>query len=231
MNKSQLVDALAARIGDRRTAATAVDRLLETIVDTVGAGESVTLTGFGVFESRARAARPARNPRTGETVEVPATNVPAFRPGVAFRRAVGGTGALRVTSVPRPHPVVATAPAESAPVPAGAAVRVVAGPEAVAAEPEAQAQVAEPEVALKSATWPRPKALLVTVPAEGPRPESSRPVESTAADSNRKTAEAKVSAPFAVKAPAAKPAKAVKPAAKPAKGAKPGKGKKAKSKK
>lgn len=222
MNKAQLVDALAARIGDRRTAATAVDGLLETIVDTVGAGESVTLTGFGVFESRARAARVARNPRTGETVDVPATNVPAFRPGLAFRSAVGGTGAPRVTSVPRPHPVVATAPAELATIPAGPDVTVVAEPEAVAAEPE---------VAPKSATWPRPKALLVTVPAEGPRPESSRPVESTAADSNRRTAKAKVSAPFAVKAPAAKPAKAVKPAAKPAKGAKPGKGKKAKSKK
>ncbi|MBW0118953.1 HU family DNA-binding protein, partial [Pseudonocardia abyssalis] len=70
MNKTQLVDALAARIGDRRTAATAVDGLLETIVSTVGSGDSVSITGFGVFEPRVRAARVARNPRTGETVEV-----------------------------------------------------------------------------------------------------------------------------------------------------------------
>lgn len=93
MNKSQLIDALAARIGDRRTAAGAVDALLETIVETVVAGDSVSLTGFGVFETRARAARVARNPRTGEVVEVPATTVPAFRPGVGFRAAVGATEA------------------------------------------------------------------------------------------------------------------------------------------
>ena len=95
MNKSQLVDALADRLGDRRTAATAVDALLQIVVDTVRAGDSVSLAGFGVFESRARAARTGRNPRTGEAVEVPATTVPAFRPGTGFRNAVAGdeTGA------------------------------------------------------------------------------------------------------------------------------------------
>ena len=89
MNKTQLVDALADRLGDRRTAAAAVEGLLETIVDKVRSGETVTLTGFGVFESRARAARTARNPRTGVAVDVPATTVPAFRPGAGFRAAVG----------------------------------------------------------------------------------------------------------------------------------------------
>jgi DNA-binding protein HU-beta len=89
MNKTQLVDALTERLGDRRTAAAAVDGLLETVVETVRSGETVALTGFGVFESRARAARTARNPRTGETVAVPATTVPAFRPGAGFRAAVG----------------------------------------------------------------------------------------------------------------------------------------------
>jgi DNA-binding protein HU-beta len=90
MNKSQLVDALADRLGDRRTAATAVDSLLQIVVDTVRAGDSVSLAGFGVFESRARAARTGRNPRTGESVAVPATTVPAFRPGTGFRTAVAG---------------------------------------------------------------------------------------------------------------------------------------------
>ena len=65
MNKSQLVDALADRLGDRKTAATAVDALLQIVVDTVRSGDSVSLAGFGVFESRARAARTGRNPRTG----------------------------------------------------------------------------------------------------------------------------------------------------------------------
>ena len=93
MNKSQLVDALAERLGDRRAAATAVDALLQIVVDTVRAGDSVSLAGFGVFESRARAARTGRNPRTGEAVEVPATTVPAFRPGTGFRNAVAGDDA------------------------------------------------------------------------------------------------------------------------------------------
>jgi DNA-binding protein HU-beta len=93
MNKSQLVDALTDRLGDRRTAATAVDALLQIVVDTVRSGDSVSLAGFGVFESRARAARTGRNPRTGETVAVPATTVPAFRPGTGFRNAVAGDDA------------------------------------------------------------------------------------------------------------------------------------------
>lgn len=101
MNKTQLVDALAERLGDRRAAATAVEGLLETIVDAVRSGDSVSLTGFGVFEGRARAARTARNPRTGEAVAVPATTVPAFRPGAAFRSAVGdGAGAPAPRSTP-----------------------------------------------------------------------------------------------------------------------------------
>ena len=90
MNKSQLVDALADRLGDRKTAATAVDALLQIVVDTVRSGDAVSLAGFGVFESRARAARTGRNPRTGESVAVPATTVPAFRPGTGFRNAVAG---------------------------------------------------------------------------------------------------------------------------------------------
>src|SRR6186713_1812573 len=98
MNKSQLVDALADRLGDRKTAATTVDALLQIVVDTVRSGDSVSLAGFGVFESRARAARPGRNPRTGETVDVPATTVPAFRPGTGFRNAVAGQDAPAATT-------------------------------------------------------------------------------------------------------------------------------------
>jgi len=127
MNKSQLIDALAARLGDRRTAASAVDGLLSTIVDTVKAGESVSLTGFGVFEPRARAARVGRNPRTGQTVAVPAATVPAFRPGTGFKTAVGGTAtatappprpAARARAVEAPAKPAKTANAEKATKPA-----------------------------------------------------------------------------------------------------------------
>ena len=114
MNKSQLIDALAARLGDRRTAASAVDGLLSTIVETVKAGESVSLTGFGVFEARARAARVGRNPRTGQTVAVPAATVPAFRPGTGFKTAVGG-GASAPPSAARTRVAAAAAPAPAEP--------------------------------------------------------------------------------------------------------------------
>jgi len=108
MNKTELVDALAERLGDRRTAAAAVDGLLQTIVDRVRAGEPVTLTGFGVFEGRARAARTARNPRTGAAVAVPATTVPAFRPGARFRAAVGGAARAAAEPIaPDPAPAAA----------------------------------------------------------------------------------------------------------------------------
>ena len=125
MNKSQLVDALADRLGDRRTATTAVDALLQIVVDTVRSGDSVSITGFGVFESRARAARTGRNPRTGETVEVAATTVPAFRPGTGFRSAVAGEGAPAAitpgTPRRRPAPARSTASATNG-TPAAASV-------------------------------------------------------------------------------------------------------------
>jgi DNA-binding protein HU-beta len=116
MNKSQLIDALAARLGDRRTAASAVDGLLSTIVDTVKGGESVSLTGFGVFEPRARAARVGRNPRTGQTVAVPAATVPAFRPGTGFKTAVGGDASAPPSRAARTRAtaVAVSAPAEPA---------------------------------------------------------------------------------------------------------------------
>ncbi|MGH3822991.1 MAG: HU family DNA-binding protein [Pseudonocardiaceae bacterium] len=94
MNKAQLIDALAERLGDRKVAAAAVAALVDVVVRTVNDGERVTITGFGVFEKRARAARTARNPRTGQTVPVRQTDVPAFRPGTLFREVVSGTRVL-----------------------------------------------------------------------------------------------------------------------------------------
>jgi len=94
MNKAQLIDALAERLGDKKVAAAAVAGLVDVVVRAVNAGDKVTVTGFGVFEKRARAARTARNPRTGEAVIIQQTDVPAFRPGTLFREVVSGTRAL-----------------------------------------------------------------------------------------------------------------------------------------
>ena len=91
MNKAELIDVLTEKLGtDRRTATEAVEHVVDTIVRAVHAGESVTITGFGVFEQRRRAARVARNPRTGETVKVKPTSVPAFRPGAQFKALIAG---------------------------------------------------------------------------------------------------------------------------------------------
>ena len=76
MNKAELIEALAARLGDRKAASSALDAVLGEIQTAVTKGDKVSITGFGVFEKRARAARTARNPRTGETVKVKKTSVP-----------------------------------------------------------------------------------------------------------------------------------------------------------
>ena len=94
MNKAQLIDALAERLGDKKVATAAVAGLVDVVVRAVNAGDKVTITGFGVFEKRARAARTARNPRTGEAVIIQQTDVPAFRPGTLFREVISGTRAL-----------------------------------------------------------------------------------------------------------------------------------------
>jgi len=126
MNKAELIEVLTERLDtDRRHANDAVEHLIDAIVRAVQKGESVTITGFGVFERRRRAARVARNPRTGETVKVKPTSVPAFRPGAQFKAIVSGAqklpaegpavrrgavgGAVRKTAVKK-------APAKKAPV-------------------------------------------------------------------------------------------------------------------
>jgi len=95
MNKAELIEVLTEKLDtDRRHANDAVEHLIDAIVRAVQKGESVTITGFGVFERRRRAARVARNPRTGETVKVKPTSVPAFRPGAQFKAIVAGAQKL-----------------------------------------------------------------------------------------------------------------------------------------
>ncbi|MEB4208830.1 HU family DNA-binding protein [Mycobacterium sp. 94-17] len=95
MNKAELIDVLTTKLNtDRRQATAAVENVVDTIVRAVHKGDSVTITGFGVFEQRRRAARVARNPRTGETVKVRPTSVPAFRPGAQFKAVVSGAQRL-----------------------------------------------------------------------------------------------------------------------------------------
>lgn len=97
MNKAELIEALAARLGDRKTATSALDAVLAEVQAAVTKGDRVAITGFGVFEKRVRGARTARNPRTGESVKVKKTSVPAFRPGAGFKEMVASGKAPKNT--------------------------------------------------------------------------------------------------------------------------------------
>ncbi|MFE1785467.1 HU family DNA-binding protein, partial [Streptomyces sp. NPDC059506] len=94
MNKAQLVEAVADKLGGRQAAADAVDVVLDAIVRAVVAGDRVSVTGFGSFEKIERPARYARNPQTGERVRVKKTSVPRFRPGQGFKDLVSGSKKL-----------------------------------------------------------------------------------------------------------------------------------------
>ncbi|MFF9126128.1 HU family DNA-binding protein [Streptomyces sp. NPDC014889] len=94
MNKAQLVEAIADKMGGRQQAADAVDAVLDAVVRAVVAGDRVSVTGFGSFEKVDRPARYARNPQTGERVRVKKTSVPRFRAGQGFKDLVSGSKKL-----------------------------------------------------------------------------------------------------------------------------------------
>jgi DNA-binding protein HU-beta len=91
LNKSELVDSVAGSTGEsKRLVGDVIDATINQIQKQVKKGEKVTLPGFGTFSRRSRAARTARNPRTGEAIKVKAAKVPAFKPGAGFKSFVSG---------------------------------------------------------------------------------------------------------------------------------------------
>lgn len=89
MNKTEFINAVAAKEGiEKKCAEKAVNAVFATIADTLAKGEKIQLVGFGTFEVRERAEKQGRNPRTGETMTVPASKVPAFKAGAALKNAV-----------------------------------------------------------------------------------------------------------------------------------------------
>lgn len=88
-NKAQLVSDVATATGlTKKDATAAVDAVFSSIQAFLAKGEKVQLIGFGNFEVRQRAARKGRNPQTGQEIEIPASKVPAFKPGKALKDAV-----------------------------------------------------------------------------------------------------------------------------------------------
>ena len=89
MNKAELIDAVAdAADISKAAAARSVDTVLEVITESLKGGNSVTLVGFGTFSTRRREARTGRNPRTGEPIQIGASNLAVFKAGKALKDAL-----------------------------------------------------------------------------------------------------------------------------------------------
>lgn len=89
MNKTEFVAAIAEKAGlSKKDADKAVSALIETVTDALKNGDKIQLVGFGTFEVRERPERTGRNPRTNETITIPATKVPAFKAGQGFKAAI-----------------------------------------------------------------------------------------------------------------------------------------------
>lgn len=89
MNKQAIVEVVNGVLNTTKVQAEqVVDKVFDSIVASLKKGEEVSIAGLGIFSVKARAARDARNPRTGETVKVPAMNVPKFRAAKALKEAV-----------------------------------------------------------------------------------------------------------------------------------------------
>ncbi|AYO54942.1 HU family DNA-binding protein [Acinetobacter wuhouensis] len=89
MNKSELVAAMAEKSELTKDQATKALNAFEAVVsETLKSGDEIALVGFGTFKVSDRAARPGRNPKTGEVIQIPASKVPTFKAGKALKEAV-----------------------------------------------------------------------------------------------------------------------------------------------
>ena len=89
MNKAELIEAVAAEANlSKADAGRAVDAVVGAVASSLQKGQQVAVVGFGTFSVKHRAARQGRNPRTGEAISIPASNVPGFKAGKALKDAV-----------------------------------------------------------------------------------------------------------------------------------------------
>ncbi|BDF69289.1 DNA-binding protein HU 1 [Oscillospiraceae bacterium] len=89
MNKAELINAAAEKAGmSKKDTECAVNAAIDVISECLAAGDKIQLVGFGAFEVKSRAARLGRNPKTKESIEIPASKVPVFKPGKALKDAV-----------------------------------------------------------------------------------------------------------------------------------------------
>jgi DNA-binding protein HU-beta len=182
VNKAQLVETIADKVGGRQQAADAVDAVLDAIVRAVVAGDRVSVTGFGSFEKVDRPARYARNPQTGERVRVKKTSVPRFRAGPGFKDLVSGSKKL-----PKHDVAVKKAPKGS--LTGGAAVTVKKAAAKKAAAKKAAAKKAAP--AKKAAAKKAPAAAKKAAAKKAPAKTTAAAKKTTAKQTTAKKAAAK----------------------------------------
>ena len=90
MNKAELINAVAEKAGlSKKDTETVVNAVVDVITAALAEGDKVQLVGFGAFEVKARAERIGRNPKTKESIKIPASKAPVFKPGKALKEAVG----------------------------------------------------------------------------------------------------------------------------------------------
>ncbi|MGY0491553.1 HU family DNA-binding protein [Streptomyces sp. WG-D5] len=195
MNKAQLVEAIADKVGGRQQAADAVDAVLDAIVRSVVSGDRVSVTGFGSFEKVDRPARYARNPQTGERVRVKKTSVPRFRAGQGFKDLVAGSKKL-----PKNDVAVKKAPKGSLTGGASATVKKAAAKKTTAKK-----------AAAKKAT-PAKKTTAKKTTATAKKATAKKTTAKKATATAKKAAPAKKAATTAKKAAPAKKATAKKTA-------------------
>lgn len=89
MNKADIINKVHEEVGvTKADAERMMDLVIDTLTDTLKSGDEVSIAGLGIFSAKMRNARTARNPRTGEPIEVPAMRVPKFRAAKALKDAV-----------------------------------------------------------------------------------------------------------------------------------------------
>ena len=175
MNKTQFIDAVAARLNaDHKSTANILDAILDEVYANVVKGEKVILTGFGAFERRDRAARIGRNPATGAKVRVKKTSVPAFRPGTEFKEIIAGR--RKLAKAPAKKTAAKAAPAKKtaatkAPVKKAAATKAAPAKKAAAtkAAPAKKAAATKAAPAKKTAATkaaPAKKTAATKAPAK-----------------------------------------------------------------
>jgi DNA-binding protein HU-beta len=189
VNKSQLIDTLAARYeGNRKAAAHALESVLDTITREVAKGEKVAITGFGSFEKKVRDARWVRNPSTGQRIKAKKKAVPSFKPGAQLKDVVSGAKKLPAITLAA---VEKAAPAAAKPAVArtAAAAKKAAGVATTKKTSAAKKSTAKKSTAKKA---PAKKAAAKKAPAKkAAAKKTSAAKKSTAKKTTAKKAPAK----------------------------------------